>query len=86
MKLNKKLIGVLLAVVFVASCGIIAVSALEDAWPCCDDYRGTAERVLYHRLYGEDCNATVQTYCIECGTIFDTYSGTWCPCPHDDYN
>ena len=86
MKLNKKLIGALLAVVLVASCGIFAVSALEDAWPCCDNYRGTATEVLEHWISGEDCEAHVRTYCPECGTIFDDYVGIWCPCTHDDYN
>lgn len=85
MKLNKKLIGTLLAVVLVVACGIFSVAALEDSEEalCCDDYRGTATRVLDWVMYGEDCEALCQTYCPECGTIFDTWWGTYCPCPHN---
>lgn len=82
MKLNKKFIGTLLAIILVASCGIVAVSALEEAWPCCDNYRGTAERILYHDKMGPDCIAEIETYCPECGTIFDHYSMTFGRCPH----
>ena len=83
MKLNKKLIGALLAVVLAISCCFIAVSAYEEVYWCCDDFRGVAERILDYQPIGEDCISTVQTYCPECGTIFDTWTGTFIPCPHD---
>ena len=83
----KKFICLIMAVILVAAYGVIAVSAfdaieIEPMRMCCDDYRGTATRILSFQKFGDGCESTVQTYCIECGTIFDTYTGIWIPCPH----
>ena len=86
----KKFICLIMAVILVAAYGVIAVSAfhaieIDPKRMCCDDYRGTATEVLKHTKMGEGCEALVRTYCIECDTTFDEYTGIWHPCPHPEY-
>ncbi len=82
----KRLVTLILAVIIIVTCGILSASAIEETaayTPCCSRFAGRAERILDYFKSGEDCTSTVQTYCPKCGKIFDTWTGIYCPCPHN---
>ena len=84
---HKKIICIALAVIFVVAVSAIAIHAsdfdLFSLHACCDNYRGTSERVLSdHVIQAGGCTGWFETYCASCGTVFDTWYGYYNICPH----
>jgi len=75
----KRLISFALVIsMLMCSMIILSVSAEEEA---CSHTGGTALRLLEHNKSGGNCSGTAQTYCPQCGIIWDTYKFNMNPCP-----
>ena len=87
----KKLFCIAFAIIFVVVASAIDINTahvedvLEQKGSCCDNYRGTSERYVpgTHDRSGEGCQSWLQKYCASCGTVFDTWYGTYNICPHE---
>jgi len=86
----KKLLCIAFAALFIVATSAIAIHAahIDDTFEpmatCCPNYRGTSIRVIEgtHEWLGDGCQSWMESFCASCGTVFDTWYGSYNICPH----